>query len=240
MSALVAGSDIEVRVRAEMYAFLSRSVQYPLTPVTSGVLDHVRFDGEALESARHEVVEAVASDVPSLQAAHRVLFPAVESQDAPSYETAYSRRDVFRQGQVMADVAGFYYAHGLNLGGSKRDRPDAIGPELEFMGFLATKQAHAAATGKPEMDDLCLDTQRSFLADHLGGWGPEYGRRMAAVSDHAFYDAVGRLLTEWLETDMDRLGVEPLGIEDMGGGDDAVPVPDPHVGWDDLDCGGVT
>jgi TorA maturation chaperone TorD len=165
------------------------------------------------------------------------LFPAVESQDAPSYQTAYSRRDVFHQSQVMADVAGFYHAHGLGVGGSTRDRPDGIGPELEFMGFLAAKQVHAAASDRADMAELCLATQKSFLRDHLGGWGPEYGRRMTAVSDHGFYRALGRFLTEWLETDMDRLNAVPLRIDDFGDHDDVEPVPDPHFGWDDSGCG---
>lgn len=238
MSASVAGLDIEVQVRAEVYAFLSRSVQYPRRPVVCGLLEHVRFDDELLEGGRASIVGASGGEVDSLQAAHRVLFPAVESQDAPSYQTAYSKRDVFRQGQVMADVAGFYRAHGLNVGGSTRDRPDGIGPELEFLGFLAAKQARALADGNADMADLCQDTQKSFLRDHLGAWGPEYGRRVAAVSHHAFYEALGEFLATWLESDMERLHVVPVEI-DAGMGGDAVPVPDPRVGWGDLSCGGV-
>ena len=241
MSALAAAPDIEIRVRADVYAFLSRCVQYPHETVNCGLLGHVQFDDESLEEARIGIVDASAGDLGSLQAGHRVLFPAVESQDSPSYETAYSRHDVFRQAQVMADVAGFYGAHGLSVGGSKRDRQDGIGPELEFMGFVAAKQVHAAQSGSSDASDVCVDTQRIFLRDHLGAWGPEYGRRMAAVSDHAFYIALGRFLTAWLSTDMERLGVVPLDVDDIAGGTNGqvVPVPDPHVGWDDLNCGGV-
>ena len=241
MSALAAGPDIEIRVRAEVYAFLSRCVQYPRESISLGLIGHVQFDDEVLEEARINVVDGSAGDLPSLQAGHRVLFPAVESQDSPSYETAYSRRDVFRQAQVMADVAGFYAAHGLTVGGSKRDRQDGIGPELEFMGFLSAKQAHAAESGNADASELCVDTQRSFLRDHLGGWGPDYGNRMAAVSDHAFYSALGRFLHAWLSADMERLGVVPLGVDDIDerARGDVVPVPDPQVGWDDLNCGGA-
>ncbi len=241
MSALAAASDIEVRVRAEVYSFLSTSVQYPRESVSLGLLEHIRFDDESLESARADVVNASTSDVPLLQAAHRVLFPAVESQDAPSYETAYSLRDVFRQAQVMADVAGFYRSQGLTVGGTIKDRPDGIGPELEFMGFLAAKQAQARATGHSDNEEICLDTQKLFLRDHLGGWGPDYGKRLTAVSEHAFYKALGLLLTGWIDTELAILGVEPQALEDIDDGVylDAVPLADPHVNWDDLSCGGV-
>ncbi len=63
---------------------------------------------------------------------------------------------------------------------------------------------------------------------------------MSAVSDHAFYRGLGRFLSAWLDMDMDRLGVVPLVVEDVDGiAGDAVPIPEPTVGWDDLSCGGV-
>ena len=87
--------------------------------------------------------------------------------------------------------------------------------------------------------DICLDTQRSFLADHLGSWGPEYGRRMAAVADHDFYRAVGSFLAMWLDADMERLGVVAVGVGD-GSGTAARPIAVSGVGWPNSEdgCGG--
>lgn len=237
MSAVATEARLEARVRADVYAFLSSVIPYPTAKPNLGILEHVAFEDGPLEAARQAVV-AAETDVESMRAQHRILFPAVESQDAPSYETAYSKHDVFRQGQVMADVAGFYRAHGLKSGGKRKDRPDGIGSQLEFLGFLAAKQDQALADDNQDAADLCVETQQLFLADHVGGWAPEYGRRVAAVSDDPFYDAVGRFLTAWLDSDMERLGIVPIEIDGTPGGD-AVPVPDPHVGWDDLSCGGV-
>jgi TorA maturation chaperone TorD len=143
---------------------------------------------------------------------------------------------VFQQGEVMADIAAFYRAHGLQLGGMIRQRPDGIGPQLEFMGFLALKQAHALTTGTLDLADICVDTQRSFLADHLGSWGPEYGRRMAAVADHDFYRAVGSFLAMWLDADMERLGVVAVGVGD-GSDTAARPIAVPGVGWPNSEDG---
>ena len=240
MSALISETQIETNVRAATYAFLARSVQYPLRPADCGLLEVVRFQDDRLEDSRRAIVGSSDSDLSALQSAHRVLFPAVESQDAPSYATAYSKRDVFRQGQVMADAAGFYRAHGLALGGRKKDRPDGIGPELEFMGFLAQKQGLAASAGRLDAAQDCIDTQALFLRDHLGSWGPDYGRRMAAVSAHPFFQATGAFLGQWLETEIQRFAVTPTDPDHLPTPDpaDDVAVADPHLRWDDLSCGG--
>jgi hypothetical protein len=64
---------------------------------------------------------------------------------------------------------------------------------------------------------------------------------MTEVSEHSFYQALGRLLTAWIDTELAILGVEPQALDDIGDGvySDAVPLADPHVSWDDLSCGGV-
>ena len=241
MSALATEARLEARVRADVYAFLSSAIPYPKAKPNFGILEHVEFEDGPLEAARQAVVSS-ETDIESMQAQHRILFPAVESQDAPSYETAYSKHDVFRQGQVMADVAGFYRAHGLKQGGKRKDRPDGIGSQLEFLGFLAAKQDQALADDNQDAADLCVETQQLFLADHVGGWAPEYGRRVAAVSDDPFFVAFGSFLTLWLETELDYLGVVPNDIDlgaDMGPAGTATDVADPRIRWDDVgfSCG---
>lgn len=241
MSAVATQERLEAQVRANVYQFLSSVIPYPKAVPDLGVLGHLEFEDESLENARRALVDAPA-EVASLQAQHRILFPAVESQDAPSYETAYSKHDVFRQGQVMADVAGFYRAHGLQQGGRLKDRPDGIGSQLEFLGFLVAKQDQALAEGNEDAVDVCIETQRLFLADHVGGWAPEYGRRVAAVSTDPFFIAFGDFLTLWLETEMEYLGAVPSELDlgaDMGPAGIATHVADPRVRWDDagFSCG---
>lgn len=241
MSALATQERIETQVRANVYQFLSSVIPYPKATPNLGVLEHVEFEDEPLETARQALLGA-PTDVASLQAQHRILFPAVESQDAPSYETAYSKHDVFRQGQIMADVAGFYRAHGLQQGGKRKDRPDGIGSQLEFLGFLAAKQAQALAEENHDAVDVCVETQRLFLADHVGAWAPDYGRRVAAVSTDPFFIAFGDFLTLWLETEMEYLDAVPSELDlgaDMGPAGTATYVADPRVRWDDagFSCG---
>ncbi len=173
-----------------------------------------------------DLAEATAWD--ELGEAHSHLFTAVESQDCPPYETSYSTRDVFRQTDVMADVAGFYRAHGVEVGGVERERPDHVAAELDFMSFMARKEAFALAhLGADEVAE-CARTQDLFLTDHLGCWAPSFGSRAAAVAEHPFHAAVGALVHHWVLADMAARGVEPAEVLD-----DPLPPPEP----DDGECG---
>lgn len=160
--------------------------------------------------------------------AHGRVFTPVESQDCPSYETAFVPGDVFRQAHTMADVAGFYRAHGLAMGAVDRVRPDHIAAEMEFMGFMARKEALAVRQARDGRVRECRRTQRSFLRDHLGRWGPSFGDRLTTVADDPFFRAIGGLISGWLELDMADMDVEPVDRLDR-------PVPLPEL--DDGSCG---
>jgi hypothetical protein len=78
------------------------------------------------------------------------------------------------------------------------------------MAFMARKEAHALdCLGADEVEE-CRRTQLHFLRDHLGCWGPDFGRRVGAVARHPLPAAAGGLLATWLEADMTALGVEPI------------------------------
>lgn len=194
------------------------------------MLREIELDEPALAADIAAVIEIIDSRPPveELQAAHGLLFTQIDSQDCPPYETAFNGRDVFRQTEVMADVAGFYLAHGLRFGGLERERPDHILTELEFMAFMTHKEAWALEhLGEAEVTE-CRRTQDRFLADHLGCWGPEFGRRAEALGAHQLHVRAGRLVHDWIVADMAATGVEPVQSFD-----EPLPMPEP----DDGECG---
>jgi TorA maturation chaperone TorD len=213
-------TDIELEretaiARSVVYSLLSRLLAYPslqhrahiegaLAPVLQGLELSPEVDGP-LRAALSEY----AASLDEVRRAHTLLFPPIESQDCPAYETAYSAADVFRQAHTMADVAGFYRAHGLEVGGVERERPDHITTELEFMAFMAAKEAWAIAHLGDEQIQECRRTQGRFLSEHLGCWGASLGLRIGARATHPLYRAVGDLLAAWLEEDMGSLGLAP-------------------------------
>ncbi|HLU30550.1 MAG TPA: molecular chaperone TorD family protein [Acidimicrobiia bacterium] len=206
--------------RATLYALLAYGFASPeplrwqivtgsLVPATATIMLPEPLASLVVELATHAPAEAA-----QLEAPHFELFPPVAHQDAPAYETAYRGDDLFRQMDLLADVAGFYRAHGLRTGGSERERPDHIVVELEFCSLLCRKELHALRGSSRERLAVCRQTMRSFLADHLACWAPAFGRRVAAVTFHPWYRALGQLLAAWVEEDAARLRIVPAEMAD--------------------------
>ncbi|HEX6222750.1 MAG TPA: molecular chaperone TorD family protein, partial [Acidimicrobiia bacterium] len=151
-------------------------------------------------------------DVDVMRDQHIQLFPPIASQDAPGYETGYRGDGIFQQAAIIADIAGFYRAHGLRAGGEERERPDHIVTELEFMAVVARKEAMALKSENAENASICRHTSSGFLRDHLGCWAPAFGSRAAAVSESPWYSALGELLAVWVPEDMAGFGVEPVEV----------------------------
>ncbi len=211
---------VEAVARTLVYDFLVRGFAYPTrteweegaTTIVPAVA-RLRTNDPFLDGRLREAVATIAAGrFDDVRQAHLELFPPIESQDCPAYETAYRGAEVFQQAHIMADVAGFYRAHGVRPGGTHRERPDHITTELTFMQYLSRKEAYALEHLGPQQAEECRATQALFLRDHLGCWAPGLGERMAAVSTHPFFRALGLLLATWLEHEMDGYGVTPAEL----------------------------
>ena len=232
---------METIARSAIYALLSHAISYPtadridaLRTEVRPLLTEVAMDDDELGRSLHAVLDSLDAPLAELQHAFDMQFSHITSPDCPAHETAFSIRDVFAQAQVMADIAGFFGAHGVEVGASEKERPDHIGAELEFMSLLARKEAHALHEGLIEQLDEIQRTQTMFLRDHLGCWGPSFGRRVAKLADSPLYKSAGELLTRWLEADMTALAVEPAF--DL---DEPAPMPLQESDDDPCDLGGA-
>lgn len=208
--------------RSIVYTFLSRALAYP-DPVQLGVarerilpaLLELELEGPLGDAIRGGVAR-LHGPLDSLRLVHTQIFSLTVSSDCPDYETAYLSRDVFQQGHVMADIAGFYRAHGLEVGGQSYQRPDHITIELEFMGFLARKEAYAIEHLGEEQRAMAREAQATFLRDHLACWGPALGRRIAACDGpgDSPYRWLGQALAAWIADECAYLAVTPASSVD--------------------------
>jgi len=202
--------------RAALYELLVHSFAFPseahrevLRATVGPVLAELSVGDPAVDGPLGALLRALDEPLDSVRAEHAEIFTHIEPMDCPPYESAHVPADIFRQTEVMADVAGFYRAHGLFVGGAERERPDHIVTELEFVAFMARKEAYALANLGSEEVDECRRTRDLFLQDHLGCWGPDFGRRVAIIGGSTTIGTAGTLLAAWLEADLAALGITP-------------------------------
>ncbi len=198
--------------RSQIYSLLATALAYPSEAGIAGIRTATSANTLEYSPELWEILEELNATIPedytTLQHSHQLLFPQIESQDTPGYETAYRGTEIFNHTTIMADIAGFYRAFGLKVGG---ERPDQITVELEFLAFLAYKEAVLCEEDDNDQADICVDAERAFLTDHLGDWGPELGGRIERHTDHDFFRVVGRLMDHWISGRLDDFGVEPDG-----------------------------
>ncbi|HET9202825.1 MAG TPA: molecular chaperone TorD family protein [Acidimicrobiia bacterium] len=209
---------IEAAGRALIYSVLANGFAQP----TSGRLTLLRENlipasllldvGEPLSDLLHDLAASLPTNVDTARDHHMALFPPITSQDAPGYETAYRGDGIFQQTALLADIAGFYRAQGLRAGGDEHERLDHVTVELEFMAVVARKELGALLDNRADDAVTCADMSSLFIRDHLGCWGPAFGRRAAAIAPSPWYRCLGTLLASWVEIDANAAGVVPTDV----------------------------
>ena len=88
--------------------------------------------------------------------------------------------------KVMEEVLRFYHHFGLRLSEQKRDRPDHLALEFEFMHLLTFKETEALILGKDS--GAYLKAERDFLRFHLGDFVTTLGKGMEGKEVPFFVD----------------------------------------------------
>ncbi len=199
--------------RSTVYRLLAQGFAYPTRVATEQLLEDdlplalavsSPFPQEVRDSLDAAAAALERVDANALEVAYRGLFSHVHSADCPLYETDYTAREIWRQSQQLADLAGFYRAFGVEEQG---ERPDGLSVELEFMHVVSYKEAWALVQGDEEHARLCRDAQESFLRDHLLRWAPDLVRRVEALAGGGPYAALARLGRLFLRAEALRFGL---------------------------------
>jgi len=203
----------EPLARAEVYALLADLFYQPtedgLDPVDTG------------DSLRRLAALAPRHALPAIDARHTALtaaelrdtyvavFTHSISKDCPPYETEFGEAHVFMQTQDLADISGFYRAFGLAPSARAHERLDHLGFELEFLSFLAAKEAvHAGLDAAA----ICREAATTFLRDHLGRWAPAFCSRLERHAGLTVYADLARVLKTWVERDARGRGIDPADL----------------------------
>jgi putative dimethyl sulfoxide reductase chaperone len=191
--------------RAAVYELLSLAFSYPDADWRDQVLasiedisGHDTAEAMNLHEGLAALAEALAVESDDAIAVEHIRLFAGEVVCSP-HETEYTR-DAFAKARRLADIAGFYHAFGLKVAADKPGLPDFVATELEFMGFLAKKQAFAAVQGWDENEEICADAQRAFLESHLACWLPAFCAALSEVGSE-FFQAAAALAVSFVTID---------------------------------------
>jgi DMSO reductase family type II enzyme chaperone len=105
--------------------------------------------------------------------------------------------------KVMEEAVRFYNHFGLTLADAPRELPDHLSTELEFLHFLAFREAEALARG--EDAGPWRRAQRDFVARHPGRWVPKLRERLDRQAPLAYFREVVRLLERFLTQEQGHL-----------------------------------
>lgn len=97
--------------------------------------------------------------------------------------------------KAMEEALRFYNLFGLHLDAANHDMPDHLVTELEFLHFLAHRQADPATDADEAA--ACRRAERDFIERHPGRWVPLMRDRLDNESSDFYREAV-HLLDEWL------------------------------------------
>lgn len=197
-------------LRALIYRSFATAFEYP---------DHERIaairDG-ALGAALHQMLGALdpglvqdadwaalrdaGPDDDALQVEFTRLFEAGEAGPrCPLHGGHYGGGDL----QTLEELVRFYNYFGLSLSDERREQPDHLTTQLEFLHFLSFQEAQASA------DEESLSglrrAQRDFLVRHPVSWVPLLRRALAAAEAMRFLVELTRLLERFLEWELHRL-----------------------------------
>lgn len=230
------GSEaLRAGARSFVYALLCDALEYPdrerLEEIREGAF--ARSLRLALAAVEPECASGVDWEAlgdageGALAVEHTRLFEVgVSGPPCPLYGGLYGDARM----KMMEEAVRFYNHFGLTLSEAPRELPDHLATQLEFLHFLAFREAEALHGG--------LDAgpyrraQRDFVARHPGRWVPELVKRLAQAKAGRFHSALFDLIARWLEREQRTLvaevGPPPPGTEKphaTGAGGAAAPTP---------------
>ena len=194
--------------RSRFYAHLSRAFAFP----------QPEFHAEVREGRWLEAQTALLAELP-----HRLRGGAAggwrASADYDRFQSEYIR--LFEIGprsgapcplyaghyasdrlRAMEELVRFYNFFGLRL--SPGLMPDHVTVELEFMHYLAFKEAEARDSGGDV--DSYLRAQRDFLQRQLANWWPILAATVKRQRPMPFYRALAVLLARFLDAERTYVG----------------------------------
>ena len=223
--------------RAELYRWISLGLRYPDDSTqallrekvsvrqlqdTCKQMDQVE-QNQLSALVKHWTDSLEQQDADVLTLGYIQTFGHIAQSQVPLYETEYGQAQSLMGLHELADIAGFYRAFGLEITPSLGERVDHVSVESIFLHFLCYKEAYALTHHGTEQVMLCRDTQKQFLKNHFGAWGPSMALRILENASDSIYGSLAQWLLKFLNSETKRFDLPPTS-EQLG-----LRAPDPSL-----------
>jgi DMSO reductase family type II enzyme chaperone len=216
--------------RASVYRLLGGALALPQAERLAELAAAAEALARAVEPAVAEPLARFATAARETDAAaiaDEYVFLFDRGAKCPPYEGAWQDApQLAGKAALLADVAGFYAAFGLEPGAAQPDVEDHIAAECEFMSALALKEAYALAESDDEGAAITSAAQSRFVGDHLGRWSETFSDALKDASPLPYYGALADLLSSWVKAEIERLGAAPSVVLGRSGYD---PIQEPEA-----------
>jgi DMSO reductase family type II enzyme chaperone len=197
--------DNEITARSGVYQTLSQLFKVP-----DAEMWQIAVDGKWPEKLREAAellaydfdfgISALASSVSAedYQAEYIRVFETGTGDGPPAtiLGGAYGSGDRRKQ---MEEVARFFEYFGLKTSPDDPRPPDHLATELEFMQYLAFKEAAAPS---PRLGGSFHRAQEDFLERQMVSWLEEFANRVEAANTLPIFVWASRLTAEFAKTDL--------------------------------------
>lgn len=126
----------------------------------------------------------------------------------PPYEG--SNRPGVEKTAILLAISEFYKHFGLKMDPAegKRELPDHLSAELEFLHFLTFKEAQARNEETEELLKGYLMAQRDFLQRHPAGWISVFYEKLKESNVMPFYVQLAKITSDTIRCDLEWLNVK--------------------------------
>ncbi len=120
----------------------------------------------------------------------------------PPYEGFHRNKS---RAAIMLDITEFYMHFGLAVSkrDGKRELPDHLCAELEFLHFLAFKESQAKINENSKFLEGYLLAQKDFLSRHPVQWVPKFCDLLRNRADIPFYNLLARITVTFITHELE-------------------------------------
>lgn len=233
---------VRLAARCKVYEVLARALRYPwnamyFTPEDMLEPLNILIEDESVWEKAERLIASMKDelsklDKESLQREHVMVFSHGFSKECPPYEILYGGEGYTQQTHILLELGDIYRRYGVELSDGVDERMDHISIELEFMQYLAYKEAYGIKHGhKKEAIDVVREGQREFMTAHLGRWVPLFCQFLSQKAGRGLYQHLAESLSLFMVNEVRLLDIRPRVVE----APEFHPIPDPYnVYKDDL------